>query len=646
MTELSSTPKATLITGGVGCGKTTLLVEKAASLLANGTSPETMLLIAATPDAAQCLREQLINRCSALLVPTQRIDICIPSEISSQLLATDEGRAFSGRTGRVATPIELDFIMKDMAVSGLKSTRLQAMLEFFYRNWTELAGGISDDDSWLISGEEADTHRLLKEILNSFDCILKPELSAMAVRLLAAKPSLCATAQKSHVLVDDYQMLCRASQYLANALACESITIATDPMATIQASDPYPYPQGIEEFKRANPSFRTVQLTKSYVCAASHYAIAKLRSEAGFSGLSLESEAHDAPSPTLATMETSNPDSEAAAVAQAVEAAISRGTPPSSIYILTFHPAWEQAIANALDARGIESVQPKRPRIRTRNFADHGATASAKIVTALALAADPQNAMAWRCWCGFDDHLARSSSFAVLRSYAKERNLTIEDTLNLLCAQEPSDPYGEEMTAVAKAYRTGRHIIEMTASLRGNALLEALAANLGVERSAADAAYKDISSLICGTTGEVPNSPAAELYRLVASRLDRPSLDQCEHRVLIGSELHLIGRSPDILMLTGFVNGLFPTRDHFDATALPPAQQKKALESDKRRLYAFIGKARCAVTASWFTSANIPDAETLKLNIERINLRRGKRLATIKPSVYLELISPDNLLIC
>lgn len=44
--ELASTPTATLIEGGVGCGKTTALVARVAALLEDGATPEDMLVLA------------------------------------------------------------------------------------------------------------------------------------------------------------------------------------------------------------------------------------------------------------------------------------------------------------------------------------------------------------------------------------------------------------------------------------------------------------------------------------------------------------------------------------------------------------------------------------------------------------------------
>ena len=175
--ELAPTPTAVLVEGGVGCGKTTALIARAATLLEDGAVPKDIMVLAATPDAARVLAARLTEAAGER---GSAIEVTCAREVALGLLAREEGRAFSGRAGRLVTPVELGFIMEDMKTSGLKQRRLREMLKFFYRNWTELAGGADDDDRWLIPGEEADTHALLKDILRFTGGILEPEASAMA----------------------------------------------------------------------------------------------------------------------------------------------------------------------------------------------------------------------------------------------------------------------------------------------------------------------------------------------------------------------------------------------------------------------------------------------------------------------------------
>ena len=104
-----------------------------------------------------------------------------------------------------------------MKTSGLKQRRREMLA--LLPQLDGVAGDAEDDDGWLIPGEEADVHALLKDVLHFTGGILEPEASAMAVRFLLARPDALADVQRSYVLVDDYQMHSRASQHLANLLA-------------------------------------------------------------------------------------------------------------------------------------------------------------------------------------------------------------------------------------------------------------------------------------------------------------------------------------------------------------------------------------------------------------------------------------------
>ena len=236
--ELAPTPRAILVEGATGCGKTTRLIEHIAALLEAGAAPRDVLVLAATPDAARALERRLGETCGTA---AQGVTVTCPRFVATDLLSCEAGRAFSGRTGRIATPLEMGFIMEDMKVSGLKNRRLKEMLKFFYRSWTELVEDADGNGDWLIPGEEADVHALLKAVLDATGAVLEPEAAAMAVRFLLADEATLAAASRRHVIVDDYQMLSRASQHLANLLARDTVAVGADAAACAEVFDSYPY---------------------------------------------------------------------------------------------------------------------------------------------------------------------------------------------------------------------------------------------------------------------------------------------------------------------------------------------------------------------------------------------------------------------
>ena len=694
--ELAPTPTAALIEGGVGCGKTAALIARVATLLEDGVAPEDMLMLAATPDAARVLAARLIK------VVGERgtaIEVTCTRNVALGLLASEDGRAFSGRAGRLVTPLELGFIMEDMKTSGLKQRRLREMLKFFYRNWTELAGGTEDDDGWLIPGEEADVHALLKDALRFTGGILEPEAAAMAVRFLLARPDALAGAQRACVLADDYQMYSRASQHLANLLARDSITVAADPTAVVEVFDSYPYGEGIGEFTQANEGCERIVLNESRACAAAARAANRLRAslDAGAAPLRDTETEDDVPSPSqsassasrgtaatpaipdrvaaaasFATLETDDPAAEMASVADAVQTALEAGADPSSIYVLAFHPAWERRVARALEARGIATATPVRGHVAAGDYRDLDRCAPARLLTALALVADAHDALAWRAWCGFGDYLANSAVFADMRAEADARNQNLVAMLDKVAAAAPEEGFpGTGIGRVLDACRAGRALIERAQSLEGDELIGVLADALDLpaderERTtrlvgALTAPEPEPDALVVGasfstaasapspsdTTTPTPSdaaiaapSDARALVARARRRMNAPVFENAEGCVRVGDSAHLTGLSPVTLVLCGFVNGFFPTRDYFDATVTTPDKQKLVRATDTRRLYAAAGKATQRLAASWFTSIGLVEAETLKLEIGRVKLRRGERIAVTAPSIYLADIDP------
>lgn len=678
--ELAPTPTAVLVEGGVGCGKTTALIARAATLLEDGAVPKDIMVLAATPDAARVLAARLTEAAGER---GSAIEVTCAREVALGLLASEEGRAFSGRAGRLVTPIELGFIMEDMKTSGLKQRRLREMLKFFYRNWTELAGGADDDDRWLIPGEEADTHALLKDVLRFTGGILEPEASAMAVRFLLACPEVLASAQRAHVLVDDYQMHSRASQHLANLLARDSVIVAADPAAVVEVFDSYPYGEGIGEFTQANEGCERIVLNESHACAAAARAASRLRAllDAGAAPLGDAGAESDASSPSqsassatsgttaaptlpdraataasFTALEATDPAAEMASVADAVQTALEARADPSSIYVLAFHPAWERRVARALEARGIATATPVRGRVAAGDYRDLDRCAAARLLTALALVANAHDALAWRAWCGFGDYLANSAVFADIRTEADAQNQSLGAMLDEVAAAAPAEGFpGTGIGRVLDAYRPGRTLIEQVQGLEGDELIGAIASALNLTGESGEHAIQLVRALTApepkpavsaidtsfGTSVPAPAPDDAQtLITRARNRMSAPVFEATEGCVLIGDSAHLTGRTPTTLVLTGFVNGFFPTRDYFDATVTTPDKQKLVRATDTRRLYTAAGKATQRLIASWFTSTSLVEAETLKLEIARAKLRRGERIAVTTPSIYLAEIDP------
>ena len=266
--HMANTMVRECILGKVASGKTEALVHRAVEYLSSQSNGKSVLVLAASPDAAEALERHLA---AALDIPADTLGkrgmrVSVPRAIALEVLSDPRAQAACGRKPRLLLPFEENILLEDVKASGLRPKRLREMLKFFYRSWTELA---DDEPSWLVSEEEAQVHGLLKEYLAFTGGILPNELSNLAVKWLRTDETAREAASYDLVLVDDYQLLSRASQVLAGLLAREGLIVTGDVQATSEVFEEYPFAAGLIEFAQAD-GVQTKRLDTCWNSAAVH----------------------------------------------------------------------------------------------------------------------------------------------------------------------------------------------------------------------------------------------------------------------------------------------------------------------------------------------------------------------------------------
>lgn len=675
------------ILGKVASGKTEALVHRVVKYLSGQSNSKGVLVLAASPDAAETLKRHLA---AALDIPAntlgeQGVRVSTPRAIALEVLGNPKAQAACGRKPRLLLPFEENILLEDVKASGLRPKRLREMLKFFYRSWTELA---DDEPSWLVSEEEVQVHRLLKECLAFTGGILPNELSNLAVKWLRADATAREAASYDLVLVDDYQLLSRASQVLAGLLAREGLVVTGDMQATSEVFEEYPYAAGLIEFAQAD-GVQTVQLdacwnsTAVQACCENLIGAAQTHEQESrdLAGANGDGEREAMPSEAAWNAATAagtgafatcadtapakNPagradaytfptvEAEIAHVAQHIADAIEKGTQPSDFYLAAPNGVWAKSLSRSLEARGISTAQRSSARMLSGDPRDLGRCKTLRLVTLLALAADPHDMLAWRSWCGFGDWLTDNPGFAALRRYAAQQGLAPYDALAAVAADNPCrEALGEldaaeqaSLKRISQAFKTGQAALMQLEGLVGRQLIDAAWELLDCEQHAQETTAgqegvpADLLRLFDVENPKLVHDAASLVNRLLMA-LNEPHFPLAQDAVRIGDLAASHGSSYRTVVLSGFVNGFIPKHAYFDPVKTPLDRMGLLYGTDARRVYQAAGCAREELLVTAFTQMDALQAERLDLKVDRVFMREGRRLARISPS---ELIGSMGL---
>lgn len=630
--------------GGAGSGKSGAIIHDIAALLGAGAGADEILVLCASPLAAQAFTRQaqaeLGSDARALRVTTAR-------ELALQVLATPSIVEHSGRETRMLSGASFRFLMEDMKTTSLKPKRLQEMLLFFYKSFTELA---DEQEDWLVSEEERMVHGALQRFLDMRRAYIEPQLSATALRAIESDETLRVQFGAAHVFVDDYQTLSRASQLLACALAGKSLTVGFGAAGCVEVFDSYPYAKGLEELRKRYPQTLVTALDGCQKPAGIARALELLKREAAgeaalasADGAGANGDAGEGVGVTAANTPLDEFEQLASSIAQ-----LRAEDPAGSIAVAVPNASWANNCAKALAVAGVSSEAPL-DRARCIAGGNPTTSANARTLALLRLIANPQDALAWRDWCGFGDHLANSAAFDMLARYTQEHGVILPQALDALASQ--GMPQGEDgsesLKDVLLAYSaTKTQVNEMRiASYESEAQLLVIALSYATNGHVQNptpylaqlclgASTQDASAASTNAAA----TPASELAARMCSRADAllaapRQLD--ESTVLIAPFNSLAGYNASTLCITGLVNGFFPDYDYFDTTVTMLDRQAGMHQDDARTLYGLVSAASTQLRASHFTSIDLEAAEKLHIKVARIYLEGGKRICQTIPSDFL-----------
>ena len=627
-TYYSTAAKSQCVLGLTGTGKTTHLIGRVKELLDAGTPASSIMVFTATPSACNTFTQQLENVLPSS-APLPRVTTLFEFEL--ELLGTQAGIAFTGRKPHVFLHYEENILLEDMKTSGIQPKRLAKMLQFFYRSWTELEDMTHD---WFISDEEENAHKLLQQYLDYYGAYLEAEVGNKAFHLLqhvASGADQSACFQIPHVLVDDYQMLSKASQCVASLLAADSLAIAGDEIARVEALEKYPYPEGIKEFREQNPTCEVIEKGACHASRAVVEAINDILVDKALDAPALPGH-RNMPDEAFRALSFAHPEDEFEGVASLVASEIENGVSPEEIFVATTKPIWGRNIAKALKACGIDTSFANRIYV-SGDFRTAEKSIEARAVTLLKLIANPNDQLALRCWCAFDDYLGNSGVFSQI--VEEKEPLTLKHFNASFGKQNALSE--KESASVSSSLQKAAAIIEKAKDLRGLQLLEALACAVSKDTNGENSKPHAPSQLLLALKATGKNATATTIVQEIENGSFFPKFSSGGVRV--GSLEDFAGMNAQTVIISGLVNGFLPTRSYFDPTVIERDKRPALLSKAMYKVYGCMGKATRALYLTYFEEAPLTQAETLQLKIERVRLRNGKRMCEIHPSETIRSIT-------
>jgi DNA helicase-2/ATP-dependent DNA helicase PcrA len=615
---------ALIVLGAAGAGKTSLLLDRFAWLVAQGSMPDRIVLLAPSParcDAARARLEQdLSEGYSELLVAT-------PQQFAALLLEragdrTDLAHTTLGAGDRVAMLAERidelslahhDFGGRAGALLGRfigRIDRLKAELISAeqYANWALSlpAGGAAARER-----EFAEIYRAHERMLAEAGTRDSGDVLRLALRLTVTQPQV--GRPFDHVLIDDAQELDLAAATLARAVAGSALTVAGDPLAGLRAFRG----AGAQRLRSFEAEGSTVirllgshRCPPSLMCAA--WAVAQ-------GGAPQQAAAQAAPAATDAAGEVhfwraANDRAQAQAVAADIERLISReGAAPGSIAVLV--PAIKregQAVAVALQERAVEhrlvgeAAFFQRAEIRDllawlRLLADESDAAA--VVRALARAPIE----------------LRSVDIARCTQIARRRKLDMVAALAAATESPQVPPEARERIRVfLKLYRSSARSID---TMRPDLYVHHLIDRLGLRRQQLFAAQADVverlralarfGELASAYVARAPQATAREFARSIAAvadyglrEQDEPELGRAVAAVQVLECQDAGGLEVDHVYVLGVDAGLSaplsePLPDALLHERLPPDDEHARARTLRALLYVALTRARRRAVISY-----------------------------------------------
>lgn len=608
-----------------------------------------------------------------------RVATC--ADIALGILRMPEARAQFGRKPRLLEPYEESVLLEDLKVSQMKNRRLRKVLAYLHAGWSNLS-----DDAWEQTAEEDLVISRLRANLRFTGGVLRCEASNFAVHVLREHERARKAASYDCLLVDDFELLSRASQHLVRLLARRALVVASAERPGLPGDEEHPCFAGTQELLEVAPGAQVVKLRDGWQapgvrqvlaglcaddalkplvddtlyadCSVRAYCdsscavaavcdglrTAQLGSSASCAGeFGLASDAAEPfacdGAPSHLHMEPSL-EAELRALAVASSGALERG---ESVLIVGANRLWRRNVVANLRRVGLPIEEMPASGAYLKDFLDERQCRRVQADALQRLAVDSEDSVAWRTLIALGDSVARSAAVDYLRRWAKRDapdggSVDLYEALKLLAAGQVSiDGLAKPLLDdLLSAYERTKNIVDAVGASGGAVAPDGSLRGSGVP----DGALGNGSSLGAALRGGVAPRFVSGVGVASEEAVNSAAVKQpMPGAICVAAPDQVSGLRFDTVIFGGFVNGLIPCRAYCDPVGMASESRAREHAKDARMVYGVASCARARVMFTGFATCSLQAAETMDVHIQSIKLRHGIRTVTTQPSELSVLLS-------
>lgn len=602
------------IEGPVSSGKTQALIMRCITLLENGVEPEEILVTCATSYAVQAFAQRLraaLPECDASKV--DRMEICTPLQIIVKTLNKDDVCVQTKRPARLLSSFEYNFVLEDMKTLGQSRRELRSMLKFIYRNWAQL----TPESEWFY-GDIVEVCNKLQGFCAALGSVSSFEAPYLCATLLKSDEGQPFRSAYSYVLCDDFQNLSYAEQTALCLHAKKQLIVAGNMAQRQKASSDYVYAEGFGNFEKTRRNVEVFHLNQTHGNGAIQKVAAALDMERH---AEISFEADKAP---VQRIKWITPKDEMVGITKSLRKRFNDDNQllECDTCLIVPNKRFGRMYEKALQARGFKTSltglgsfiggDPRNTQTCPALFA----------YVKLNLIAHPNDAVAWRAWCGFEDALCNSQSFEGLYRYIEESGKPLVECLKDVAENMETNKKEPFLRAyvLATRYEQGMSLINENAQRRGFNVLSAVGA-AGLPE------FESVESQLEGA------ETVDEVFALAQQSVFAPTLSDDPRVLNIMSYPSMAGLSFNNIVAVAMIDGYMPNRAAFEVVSTEE-DRNNVMASEQRALYNALGKAREKLMLSYFAKCDLELAERTKAQVSRVRSEDGARIALCTPSCF------------